>query len=800
MAEEFLATGISQDDAALFRLINENMKKITPNEFNNLSPELKERIKKANANKLAEMQTQFNIGSLDVVKKGTDVANQDVPIETQMKGLNIDVALPATTSGFTVGTIPDVSNTEGYTPLYITPQLKYVEGVSGQISSSKNSSFYTANQGKVQINPKNKNLFDKARAKLVAMGLKKESFNPATGESLGFQDTDEMRALVKPMLAGIFGGGAALPAIGLQWFAHGRAQQKAAIEMIKDIEDGSYRDDKDYLNYTGKQLFTKMATTFADPYRQMNTIYGKAGVDGNAADKFFNFAVERDYFSKETLRDLKKYRPAILDDVLKTYDAQGKVRPDITFYSSEFRDTLPEGSKIFSKIKSGGQTIQETFTTPDGQKVSTGVQSDGIKFAPPDKLDQALINIGIEPSPPSGNQGGGGNEGGGGTIVVGNQTVQTPGSSYEYDSSGRKGFTYGLQEGGPVDMPTANQSNVRDADNLELVNEPQKDRSGVADDVPRSLDEGDFVINAPAVKIAGKSDIEKMINKAVAELQRKGIKLDFGTTAEEIDKAINTLVSNGEVIIPKILAEQIGYDRLKKINNRGKEEVKEIDEARKEQIPEKAFVSDPRMRQSGGAVGSVLDSDVATGKLAAAGAPGEILSTPRGAFVNIAKPMPTAQVLQQTPIGEEILRPQVMNQGGTFTTTFFNPGNIEIGTDAPGKVEGQSYADGRFAVFQNEIFGLAAIPHTLNKYGTNSIAEAVKQYKPIGENTAEEVNSTIKYLTDKLGRDTFDLTNPDDVKVIIEGITRFDSGADSLSFYTSDKIEEATNFFLNPKK
>lgn len=74
---------------------------------------------------------------------------------------------------FTVGTIPDVSNTEGYTPLYITPKLKYVEGVSGQISSSKNSSYYTANQGKVQINPKNKNLFDKARAKLVAMGLKK---------------------------------------------------------------------------------------------------------------------------------------------------------------------------------------------------------------------------------------------------------------------------------------------------------------------------------------------------------------------------------------------------------------------------------------------------------------------------------------------------------------------------------------------------------------------------------------------------------------------------------------------------
>ena len=163
----------------------------------------------------------------------------------------------------------------------------------------------------------------------------------------------------------------------------------------------------------------------------------------------------------------------------------------MTFYSTEFRDTLPEGSKLFSVGKIGDTVIQETFTTPDGQKVSTGVQSDGIQFAPSQETSSG------------GNQGGGNpNEGGGGTIVVGNQTVQTPGSSYEYDSSGRKGFTYGLQEGGPVDMPMANQPNVKDADNLELVNEPQKDKTGVADDVPRSLDDGDFVINAPAVKIA----------------------------------------------------------------------------------------------------------------------------------------------------------------------------------------------------------------------------------------------------------------------------------------------------------
>ena len=96
--------------------------------------------------------------------------------------------------------------------------------------------------------------------------------------------------------------------------------------------------------------------------------------------------------------------------------------------------------------------------------------------------------------------------------------------------------------------------------------------------------------------------------------------------------------------------------------------------------------------------------------------------------------------------------------------------------------------------------GLAAIPHTLNKYKTNNIAEAIKQYKPIGENTEEEVSNTINYLTNKLGKNTFDLNNPNDVNVIIEGITRFDSGADSLTFYTPDKIKKATNFYLNSKK
>ena len=200
-----------------------------------------------------------------------------------------------------------------------------------------------------------------------------------------------------------------------------------------------------------------------------------------------------------------------------------------------------------------------------------------------------------------------------------------------------------------------------DIGNLEFINEKGKDMSGVADDVERPLEEGDFVINAPAVEFAGIKDIQDMIEESIAVAMARGFEI-----SDERKGKLLTGLSNREIVIPKVLAKIIGYDVLNKINNRGKERVQEIVQARKEQIPEKPVADDPRLRaQLGGAVGSVLDSDVATGKLAAAGAPGEILSTPRGAFVNIAKPMPTAQVLQQTPIGEEILRPQtMMNEGG----------------------------------------------------------------------------------------------------------------------------------------
>jgi len=103
-----------------------------------------------------------------------------------------------------------------------------------------------------------------------------------------------------------------------------------------------------------------------------------------------------------------------------------------------------------------------------------------------------------------------------------------------------------------------------------VVDKQGADNSGVADDVPAESD--GFVINAAAVRHAGLRDINDMIQDAKKYAEKQGMKLNFGKTPTDAEKI---LVSNGEVVIPDVIANIIGYDRLEKINNRGKKETDE---------------------------------------------------------------------------------------------------------------------------------------------------------------------------------------------------------------------------------
>ena len=113
------------------------------------------------------------------------------------------------------------------------------------------------------------------------------------------------------------------------------------------------------------------------------------------------------------------------------------------------------------------------------------------------------------------------------------------------------------------------------------------DQQEIADDKPMDAKNGDFIINAPAAKDAGKQDIQRMINTAITNLQERGVDVRFGNPKINTADNVKLLVSRNEVYIPAVIAKEIGYDRLKKINNRGKREVqRRQEESQQEEKPQ----------------------------------------------------------------------------------------------------------------------------------------------------------------------------------------------------------------------
>lgn len=107
----------------------------------------------------------------------------------------------------------------------------------------------------------------------------------------------------------------------------------------------------------------------------------------------------------------------------------------------------------------------------------------------------------------------------------------------------------------------------------------------VADDVPRDVEEGAFVINAPAAEFMGWNDLADMLLNAMKKARQLGIDIDENNASISDEDIVNLLVSKGEVIIPPTLAKIIGYDKLNKINERGQAEVKRRQEVAAQEAP-----------------------------------------------------------------------------------------------------------------------------------------------------------------------------------------------------------------------
>ncbi len=60
----------------------------------------------------------------------------------------------------------------------------------------------------------------------------------------------------------------------------------------------------------------------------------------------------------------------------------------------------------------------------------------------------------------------------------------------------------------------------------------------------------------------------ELLNEAIESLKEKGKEIDINEVPQNAEEI---LVSNGEILIPDIIAQEIGYKRLEKINKRGEE-------------------------------------------------------------------------------------------------------------------------------------------------------------------------------------------------------------------------------------
>ena len=134
---------------------------------------------------------------------------------------------------------------------------------------------------------------------------------------------------------------------------------------------------------------------------------------------------------------------------------------------------------------------------------------------------------------------------------------------FDFDDDFARGGRVGMQAGGEATFEPGF---------VEGPPENFTERETVADDQNGKVAPDTFIINAAAVEIAGSEDIRKMLMKAYEVAVEKG--LDIGRVDRKLyEGTVDVALSKGEVVVPPELAKIIGYDRLRKINNRGKKEV-----------------------------------------------------------------------------------------------------------------------------------------------------------------------------------------------------------------------------------
>ena len=138
-----------------------------------------------------------------------------------------------------------------------------------------------------------------------------------------------------------------------------------------------------------------------------------------------------------------------------------------------------------------------------------------------------------------------------------------------YNTGGRvKGGVYGYQEGGEVNLQEMGLVNGKTPDQV-------TDAQSVADTEQMDADDGDFVINAPAVEAVGVGSLMDLMMSALDRASEEGVQIVDVARDTSPDEMVEVFVSEGEFIVPRELIPFVegGIETLEKINALGTEEV-----------------------------------------------------------------------------------------------------------------------------------------------------------------------------------------------------------------------------------
>ena len=138
-----------------------------------------------------------------------------------------------------------------------------------------------------------------------------------------------------------------------------------------------------------------------------------------------------------------------------------------------------------------------------------------------------------------------------------------------YNTGGRiKGGVYGYQEGGEINLQEMGLVNGKTPDQV-------TDAQSVADTEQMDADDGDFVINAPAVEAVGVGSLMDLMMGALDRASEEGVQIVDVARDTSPDEMVEVFVSEGEFIVPRELIPFVegGIETLEKINALGTEEV-----------------------------------------------------------------------------------------------------------------------------------------------------------------------------------------------------------------------------------